>query len=118
MLSPKRLIPILAVILALPLAYVSGAAAAEKVKSYSFSLSSPAKVGNQVLARGDYKVKLEGSNAVFTKETTKATVTAPAKLETANEKFGRTVIHQINDVGQPRIVAIELAGTNDLLKLE
>jgi len=117
MLSLKRFVPVLAVVLLLS-ANLAGAAAAEKAKSYSFSLASAAKVGNQVLTRGDYKVKLEGANAIFTKENTRATVTAPGKLETGKEKFDRTIIHQINDAGQPRITSIELGGTNGLLKLD
>ena len=95
----------------------ASAASAEKARSYEFSLNSATKVGTQVLTPGDYKVKVEGSNAIFTKESSKATFTTPAKLEAGNEKFDRTTVHVVDDSGQPRIVSVELKGGKDLLKL-
>jgi len=94
---------------------------AEKTRSYEVSLNTSAKVGTQVLTPGDYKLRLEGANAVFTKQSKKegdsATFTAPAKLEAGDEKFAYTAVHTVLDAGQPRIVSIELKGGKDLLKL-
>jgi len=112
----KRFVPALAVLAVMLLASVAGIAA-EKAKSYSFSVNTATKVGTQVLTPGDYKVKFEGSNAVFTKESTRASVTTPAKLESGNDTYDTTVVHKVDDSGQPRITAIELKGTKDLLKL-
>ena len=95
---------------------------AEKTRSYKVSLSTAAKLGTPVLTAGAYKLTLEGSNAVFTKQSNKqsnqATFTAPAKLEAGNEKFDYTAVHTVPDAGRPRIVSIALKGGKDLLKLD
>jgi hypothetical protein len=119
MLNLKRIFTLAVAMLGLLSVFVvtASAASAEKARSYEFSVTSATKVGTQVLTPGDYKVKLDGSNAVFTKEGTKATFTAPAKLEAGSEKFDRTILHVVEDSGQPRIISVELKGGKDLLKL-
>jgi hypothetical protein len=95
--------------------------AAERARSYDLSVTTPVKVGTQMLAAGDYKITLEGSNAIFTKQVNrhdKPTFTAPAKLEAGNAKFDHTTMHLVLDAGQQRISSIELKGSKDLLKLD
>jgi hypothetical protein len=121
MLNLKRIGTLSVVTLGmLSVGLVSGVAA-QKARSYELSLNTATKVGSQVLTPGDYKLKLEGSNAVFTKEGNRqsdaATFTSPATLEAGNAKFEHTAIHAVLDAGQQRIVAIELEGSKNLLKL-
>jgi len=87
-----------------------------KSKSYDLILGSNAKIGTEVLQRGEYKCKFDGTNATFTKEGSGKTVTAPAKLETAKDDFDKTMVHYVQDGDQNRIVSIELKGTPTLLR--
>ncbi len=118
MMKAMRFVPVLGVVLGLSLAGGVSAKSAAKARSYEVQVSSTTKVGTQVLKPGDYKVKLDGSNAVFTKENTKESVSAPATIVTGEEKFGSTVLHEVQDAGQSRVTSIELEGTKDLLKLQ
>ena len=118
MLNFKRIVTLSIVMLGLFSVGVVSGGAAEKARSYELSVNTATKVGTQVLTAGDYKLRLEGSNAVFTKQSTQATFTAPAKLEAGNAKFGHTTIHLVQDAGQPRITSIELEGSKDLLNLD
>lgn len=90
----------------------------EKAKTYEISVRSATKVGTVVLKPGDYKVKVEGANAIFSKEDSNTTLTTPSTLETVNDHFAQTILHQVQDGDQPRIVAIELKGTQSLLKFD
>ena len=119
MLNLKRIVTPSAVMLGLlSVGLASAGAATGKARSYQLSLNTAMKVDSQVLAAGDYKLKLEGSNAIFTKQSSKATFTVPAKLEAGNAKFDHTTILVDQDAGQSRITSIELGGGKDLLKLD
>ena len=89
-----------------------------KSKSYGITVGSATKVGSVVLSPGEYKFKVEGDNATFTKEGSGKTFTIPAKLEAGKEAFEQTMLHQVNEEGQKRIVSIELKGTQTLLKFD
>jgi len=56
-------------------------------RSYDIALSDPTMVGTTQLAAGQYSVKVEGSNAVFTNEDNYKSVTAPVKIENVAKKF-------------------------------
>ena len=56
-------------------------------KSYNVIFASPATVSGVQLKAGEYKVKVDGTNAVFTDRNYK-TVTAPVKVEISDKKFG------------------------------
>jgi uncharacterized membrane protein len=115
-----KTLSLLAALLGLLCAGIASAdnGAKAKAKSYAFTVGSDTKVGTVVLTRGDYKVKLEGTDAMFTKDGTGKTFNTPAKLESGAEKFSRTSLHLVQDAGQGRIVAIELKGTQTLLKFD
>lgn len=115
-----KTLSLLAALLGLLCAGIASAdnGAKAKAKSYAFTVGSDTKVGTVVLTRGEYKVKLEGADAIFTKDGTGKTFNAPAKLESTNEKFDRTRLHLVEDGGQGRIIAIELKGTQTLLKFD
>jgi len=91
-------------------------AAKSKAKSHAFTIVSDTKVGDVVLTRGDYKVKVEGANAIFKNEENGKTVSAPVKVEQASETFDKTMLHTMQDGSANRLTAIELKGTQTLLK--
>lgn len=90
----------------------------EKAKSYEVSVRSATKVGTVVLKAGDYKLKVEGADVIFTKQGDRTTFTTPGKLETVSSHFDRTSLHQVQEGNQTRIVSIELKGTQSLLKFD
>ena len=86
------------------------------VKTYDFRLSSPAKAGNVELRVGEYKVKVEGSNAVFTNLATSEKFTVAVKIENSGKKHDYTSIESNKQNGEDNIKAIELGGSNETLE--
>jgi hypothetical protein len=80
-------------------------------KSYDINLSAPAKAGNIVLAAGEYKLQVQGNNAVFTDAKTRKTFTAPIKIETSAKKHQYTAVDTAPDQGTEKITSIELGGS-------
>ena len=85
-------------------------------KSYDVVLSAPTKAGSVQLAAGEYKVKVEGSNAVFTDEHTRASFTVPVKIENSQTKFSSTTLDTTKQGDSAQITSIGLGGSN--VKLE
>lgn len=85
-------------------------------KNYDVVLSAPMKAGSVDLAPGDYKMKVEGSNAIFTKEHTGASVTVPVTVENAATKFNATALDTRMQGNTAQLIAIELGGSK--VKLE
>jgi len=85
-------------------------------KSYDIILSAPAKAGPLQLAAGEYKVKLEGTNAVLINEETGEKFTAPVKVETKDKKFEVTAVELNRANGTQQVDAIELGGSKTLLE--
>jgi lipopolysaccharide export system protein LptA len=85
-------------------------------KSYDVVLTSPSKAGSVQLAPGEYKVKVEGSNAVFTDERTRASFTVPVTVENSNTKFNSTTLDATTQGNSSQITSIELGGSK--IKLE
>lgn len=85
-------------------------------KNYNVALSTPTKAGSIQLAPGDYKMKVEGSNAVFTDEHTGSSVTVPVKVENTQTKFNATTLDTKTQGSTAELVAIELGGSK--VKLE
>ena len=84
-------------------------------KSYDVTFASPSTVGNVVLAAGQYTVKVEGGNAVFTPFHSNKSFTAPVKLGTSPKKFKFTAVDATKDGNTEHINAIELGGSNTRL---
>jgi hypothetical protein len=80
-------------------------------KSYSITLPVAAKAGSLSLAAGDYSLKIDGANAIFTEPRTHKTFSAPIKIETATRKFNYTAVETAPEGGEERITSIELAGS-------
>jgi hypothetical protein len=85
-------------------------------KSYDIRLESRAMVGNQELKPGDYKLKIEGTQAVFTDVQTSKSWTATVKVENAAQKFGDTVVESTQQGDMAHINAIDLAGSSTKLE--
>jgi hypothetical protein len=85
-------------------------------KSYDITLSGPAMAGNTELKPGAYKVKVEGSQAVFTDVQSSKTWTAPVKVENSDRKFDATTVESTNQGDMAHINAIDLAGSNTKLE--
>lgn len=105
----KKTLSLVAAVLAL--AIVSFASA----KTYQVSITHASVAGKQELTAGDYKVKIDGANAVFTDMRTSKSVTIPVKVETGDRKFKVTAVDSSNSGSAERINSIELGGTTTKL---
>ncbi|HUK15537.1 MAG TPA: hypothetical protein VLW65_03955 [Bryobacteraceae bacterium] len=81
-------------------------------KSYEIVLDTPVKAGAVQLPAGDYKVKVDGSKAIFTDTRTNKSVSTDIKLKTGERKFSHTAVDSSKDGSQDRIDAIELGGSS------
>jgi hypothetical protein len=86
-------------------------------KSYDIILSAPAKAGNVQLAAGEYSLKVQGANAIFTNVETGKRFTAAVKLQDAGKKFSTTAVDSNNQNGTDQITTIELGGSSTMLEL-
>jgi len=81
-------------------------------KQYSISFDKAVEVGSVKLAPGDYKVKVDGSNAVFTAEKNRQTFTAPVKVEKQAKKPEYTSVESKDQNGVEHVDAIDLGGSD------
>ena len=79
--------------------------------SYTLTLTDPVWVGNTELKPGDYKVEVQGGQAIF--KSGKVTVEAPAVEEKADKKFPYTSFDSVDS----KIREIHLGGTTTTIKL-
>lgn len=86
-------------------------------KSYDITLTAPAMAGATELKPGDYKIKVEGSQAVFTQAQDSKSVSVPVKVENADKKFDYTLVESTNQAGMDQIHAIDLGGSNTRLRV-
>jgi hypothetical protein len=86
-------------------------------KSYDIVLSSAAKAGSVQLAAGEYSLKVQGNNAVFTNVDTGKSFTTAVKSENASKKFDATAVDTTNSNGSDQITAIELGGSTTKLEM-
>ncbi len=84
-------------------------------KSYEIVLSGPTKAGSVQLKAGQYKVKVEGSNAVFTEVNSNKSFTTPVKIETSDKKFEDTKIQSTKEGSADRLEEIDLGGSKTKL---
>ena len=85
-------------------------------KTYHFTLDKNAVAGKAQLTPGEYNLKVEGGNAVFTNERTDQQFTTPVKVDTANKKHDNTAVESTTEGGAEHIQAIELGGSNETLE--
>ena len=96
----------------------AGEGGKEKSKTFSINLGSAIKAGKVMLKPGQYKFKVEGANAIFTRQENDETFTVPAKIETGKTKFDKTTFVQSSEGGEAHIVSMDLKGTSDVLKFD
>src|SRR5271170_7069233 len=85
-------------------------------RSFDVILSAPAMAGNTELKAGQYKLKVDGSQAIFTDVESSKSFTVAVKVENAARKFGETMVESHNQNGMDNIQAIDLAGSNTRLE--
>jgi hypothetical protein len=85
-------------------------------KSFDVVLSTPTMAGSTELKPGEYKLKIEGSQAVFTEAQSSKSFTVPVKVENADKKFDRTIVESTNQNGMDNIRSIDLAGSTTKLE--
>src|SRR5260370_22366123 len=85
-------------------------------KSYHFILDTSAQAGTVMLTPGEYKVKVEGANAVFTNVRTDKAFTTPVKVDMAGKKHDATAVEIGVQNGSERIQSIELGGSRETLE--
>ncbi len=84
-------------------------------KTYTVDLNHPSKAGSQQLTPGEYKLKVDGGNAVFTDTKTQKSVTVPVKVETNQKKFPVTSVDTTSEGSAERINSIQLGGSTTKL---
>ncbi len=85
-------------------------------KTYDITIPAPVKAGAVELKPGVYKLKIEGSQAVFTDSHDKS-FSVPATVENADRKFGSTLLESASHDGVDTIQAIDLGDSNTRVKL-
>ena len=86
-------------------------------KSYDIVLAAPTKAGSVQLASGEYSLKVQGDNAIFTNVQTGKSFSTAVKVENAGTKFGVTAVISDNKDGDSRITSVELGGSSTKLEL-
>jgi hypothetical protein len=84
-------------------------------KSYDIILDHAAKAGATELKPGEYKLKVQGSQAVFTDSQNSKSFQVPVKVENSNRKFDNTSVETNNQGGVASIQAIDLGGSRTRL---
>jgi hypothetical protein len=84
-------------------------------KSYDVTIDQATKAGSVQLAPGNYSMKVEGTNAIFTNQDGKQ-ITTPVKVENADQKHAQTAVETINTNDSPKIKSIELGGSTETLE--
>jgi hypothetical protein len=84
-------------------------------KSYDVIFSAPSTVSGVKLAACEYKVKVDGANAVFTDSKSKS-VTAPVKVDTGTKKYSYTAVDATKDGEVDKVNAIEFGGSTTRLE--
>jgi len=84
-------------------------------KSYEIVISAPTKVGNVKLQPGQYSLKVQGANAVFTNMDNAKSFTTPVKVENSDTKFDSTKIQSSKQGDTDQIQEIDLGGSKTKL---
>ena len=84
-------------------------------KSHSISLSEPVTAGAVHLDKGQYKVTLEGTNAVFTDKMTGKSTTVQGKVQNSGAKHDRTAVLTTKTESGDVLTAIEIGGTDETI---
>ena len=86
------------------------------VKTYPVSLNHPSMVGNTLLRSGEYRLEVDGSQAVFMDLSRHKAAEANVKLDSASKKFQSTEIETRDVDGKTKLEQIRLGGTATILE--
>lgn len=84
-------------------------------KTYEITLASPTKAGSVQLKPGQYSLKIQGANAIFTDMKSSKTFTTPVKVVESDKKFDDTMVQSTKDGDTDRIEEIDLGGSKTKL---
>ncbi len=85
-------------------------------KTYHITLDESAQAGTVQLAAGEYKVKVDGPNAIFTNIDTGKSTSAPVKVASTGPKHDVTAVDTSKESGTNKLQAIEVGGSNETLQ--
>jgi len=87
-------------------------------KSYDFSIGGPTMAGQQTLKAGEYTVKVNGSQAVFTNVESGKSFTVPITIEHSGQKVDQTSVESSTGKnGMDKINKIDLGGSDTVIDL-
>jgi len=84
-------------------------------KSFTVIFDKATTVGAVKLAPGEYKVKVDGTNAVFTNNSNYKSVSTAVKVETAEQKFKDTAVDTVKGASGDVVTAISVGGSTTRL---
>jgi hypothetical protein len=84
-------------------------------KSYEIVLSATTKVGAVELKPGQYTLKVQGTNAIFTSVDTYKSYTTPVKVQNSDTKFDSTKVQSAKQGETDQIQEIDLGGSKTKL---
>jgi hypothetical protein len=84
-------------------------------KSYEILLPKTTQAGAMQLAAGQYRVTVEGANAVFTSVKTNHSFVAPVRVE-STQKHEVTAVEITTDAEATHLTSIDLGGSNETLE--
>jgi len=84
-------------------------------KTYELTLTSLTKAGSVELKAGQYKLKVDGANAIFTDMNSEKSFTTPVKVVVTDKKFDETKVQSTKDGETDRIEEIDLGGSKTKL---
>jgi hypothetical protein len=80
-------------------------------KSFTVIFDKATTVGAVKLAPGEYKVKVDGTNAVFTNNSNYKSVSTAVKVETAEKKFKDTAVDSVKSDSGDVVSSITVGGS-------
>jgi hypothetical protein len=84
-------------------------------KSYEILIGTPTQAGRMQLAAGEYRLQVQGSNAIFTNVETNHSFVATVKVENT-QKHEVTAIETQKDGSSSHITSIDLGGSAETLQ--
>jgi hypothetical protein len=85
-------------------------------KSWDINLGGPVMAGNTEIKAGQYRVKVDGTQAVFTEAESSRSFTVPVKVENNDRKFDETMVQTHNENGTDNLREIDLGGSTAKLE--
>ena len=80
-------------------------------KTYEITFTTLTKAGSVQLKPGQYRLKIDGSNATFTDLNNLKSYTTPVKVQTTDKKFDDTKVQSTKDGETDRLEEIDLGGS-------